>query len=48
MKKEDILIFIQKEFEENPEATSIDISKKYKIPLTIVEMFRRKIEKNMK
>lgn len=48
VKKEDILIFIQKEFEENPEATSIDISKKYKIPLTIVEAFRIRIEKNRK
>jgi hypothetical protein len=45
VKKEDIFIIIQKEFEDNPEATSIDISIKHKIPLTIVEMFRRKIEK---
>ena len=39
--KEDIITLIQKEVEGNPEATSIEISKKLRIPFTIVEMIRR-------
>ncbi|MCU5226736.1 MULTISPECIES: hypothetical protein [Bacillus cereus group] len=45
MKKKDILISIQKELEENPKATSLDISKKYRIPFIIVEIFRIRIVK---
>ncbi|MEX6702941.1 hypothetical protein ABS315_25655 [Peribacillus frigoritolerans] len=48
MKKEDIITLIQKEVEENSQATSIEISKKHRIPFTIIEVFRRKIEKKMK
>jgi hypothetical protein len=48
LKKEDIILLIQKEVEENPQATSIDISKKHRIPFTIVEMLRRRIGKNRK
>lgn len=47
MKKEDIITLIQKEVEGNPEVTNIDISQKYRIPFIIVNMFRRKFEKNM-
>ncbi|MBJ8107628.1 MULTISPECIES: hypothetical protein [Bacillus cereus group] len=45
MKKKDILVSIQKELEENPQTTSLDISKKYRIPFIIVEIFRIKIAK---
>lgn len=48
MKREDIITLIQKELDENPKATSMDISKKYRIPFKIVEIFRMKIAKNMK
>ncbi|MEX6702945.1 hypothetical protein ABS315_25675 [Peribacillus frigoritolerans] len=48
MKKEDIIPLIQKELEGNPQATSIEISKKHRIPFTIVEMLRRRIEKKLK
>ncbi|MGS0479784.1 hypothetical protein [Bacillus cereus] len=47
MKKEGILISIQKELEENPQATSLDISKKYRIPFIIVEIFRIRIAKKI-
>ncbi|MEI2311158.1 hypothetical protein [Bacillus nitratireducens] len=45
MKKKDILVSIQKELEENPQTTSLDISKKYRIPFIIVEIFRIKLAK---
>ncbi|MCR8861252.1 hypothetical protein [Bacillus pseudomycoides] len=45
MKKKDILVSIQKELRENPQATSLDISKKYRIPFIIVEIFRIRIAK---
>ncbi|MBF7148071.1 hypothetical protein [Bacillus toyonensis] len=47
MKKEDILISIQKELEENSQATSLDISKKHRIPFIIVEIFRIRIAKKL-
>jgi len=43
LKEEDIITLIQKELEENPQATSICISKKYHIPFKIIEIFRRRI-----
>jgi hypothetical protein len=45
LKKEDIINVIQKELGENSQVKSIEISKKYRIPFTIVEMFKRKLEK---
>jgi hypothetical protein len=35
---------IEKELEQNPEITSIDIAKKHRIPLVIVELLKRKIK----
>jgi hypothetical protein len=45
MKREQIQSILQKELEQNPEVTSIDIVKKHKLPLFIVEAFRRRMEK---
>ncbi|MDR4985918.1 hypothetical protein [Bacillus cereus] len=45
MREKDILISIQKELEENPQATSLYISQKYRIPFIIVEIFRIRIAK---
>lgn len=48
MKRENIQFILQNEWENNPEATSIDIAKKYKLSLFIVEAFRRRMEKTNK
>ncbi|MED4584654.1 hypothetical protein P9578_17920 [Brevibacillus choshinensis] len=45
MKKEDILFSIQKEMQDRPEVTSLEISQRYKIPFVIVEIFRLKLKK---
>jgi hypothetical protein len=45
VKRENIPSILQKEWEQNPETTSIDIAKKHKLPLFIVEAFRRRMEK---
>jgi hypothetical protein len=45
LRKADIIALIQKEVEENPHAASIEIAKKHRIPVTMVEMFRRKLAK---
>ena len=45
MKKEEILFLIRKELEEYPEVSSKEISQKYSIPITIVEIFRYMLEK---
>ena len=45
MKKEELMSVIQKELEGNPQTTSIDISKKHRIPLTAVHLLRRIAEK---
>jgi hypothetical protein len=45
VKRENIHFILQKELEQNPEVTSIDIAKKHKLPLFIVEVFRRRMEK---
>ncbi|HDR4464906.1 MULTISPECIES: hypothetical protein [Bacillus] len=47
MKKDDIITLIQKELEKNPQATSIDISKKHRIPFIIVEILRKKLDKKL-
>ena len=39
MIKEDIRILIKKELMKNPEASSIEIAKKCKIPVELVELF---------
>ncbi|MBU8878645.1 hypothetical protein BGM26_06535 [Bacillus sp. FJAT-29790] len=46
MKKEDIINLIKKELEVHPQMKSVDFYKKYRIPIPIVEFFRRSIEKN--
>lgn len=45
MKRENIKSILQKEWEQNPETTSIDIVKKYKLPFFVVEAFRKRMEK---
>lgn len=45
---EDVRYIIHKELEENPETTSLAISKKYRISFIIVEMFKRRIERKLK
>ncbi|WP_158302006.1 hypothetical protein [Paenibacillus mesophilus] len=47
MKKEDVIALIQKEVEENPQVTSIEISKKYGIPFYTVEIVRSRLAKNV-
>ncbi|MBJ7986917.1 MULTISPECIES: hypothetical protein [Bacillus] len=47
MKKEDFITLVQKELEEHPQATSIDISKKKQIPFKIVEIIRIKLAKKL-
>ncbi|MBU8906276.1 hypothetical protein [Desertibacillus haloalkaliphilus] len=46
MSEEKIIKLIQKELKKNPEVKNIDIFKKYKVPIVVIELFRRKIEKN--
>ncbi|MEF3304862.1 hypothetical protein [Paenibacillus sp. GYB003] len=46
MKRADIIALIQNELKENPHAASIEIAKKHRIPVTMVEVFRRKLAKN--
>lgn len=45
VKKEDIYSILQKEWEENPETTSIDIAKKHKLPFLVIEAFKKGIKK---
>jgi hypothetical protein len=47
LKKANIIALIQKEVEENPHVASIEISKKHRIPVTIVEAFRRSLSKKL-
>ena len=44
LKKEEIQAIIEKELEQNPEITSIDMAKKHRIPFPIVELLKRKIK----
>jgi hypothetical protein len=44
LKKEDIQAIMEKELEQNPEITSIDMAKKHRIPFSIVELLKRKIK----
>jgi hypothetical protein len=45
MNKSELLSIIQSELTSNPKVTSVDIAKKHKIPLIIVEIFKRRIDK---
>jgi len=45
MTKDELLSIIRKELTSDPLITSIYIAKKYKIPLNIVELFKRRISK---
>lgn len=47
MKKDDMMALIQKELEEHPQVTSIEIAKKHRIPFHIVQIFRNKIERKI-
>ncbi|MBY0087712.1 hypothetical protein HP567_019625 [Brevibacillus sp. M2.1A] len=44
MKKQDILRFIEKELQENSEATSLAISQKYNIPFILAEIYQIKLK----
>ncbi|WP_171646083.1 hypothetical protein [Paenibacillus phytorum] len=46
MNKEDISALIQKELEEHPQSTNLEIAQKYRVPLHIVQLFRNKLQKN--
>lgn len=48
MTKNELISKIQKELTENPKVTSIEIAKKHKIPLHIVEVYKRGILKGLK
>lgn len=45
MKKIDMFASVQKELQEKPEVTSVDISKKLGIPLVLAEIFQIKLKK---
>ncbi|MCY9578774.1 hypothetical protein [Paenibacillus alvei] len=48
MNKDELLSIIRKESTSNRPMDSIHIAKKYKIPLNIVELMRRRISKEQK
>ncbi|MFB6468834.1 hypothetical protein ACE38V_18925 [Cytobacillus sp. Hz8] len=45
MKSEIIFSILQKEWKQNLETTSIDIAKKDKLPLLIIEALKKRMEK---
>lgn len=48
MTKDELISIIQKELTENPLINGIEIAKKHKLPLHIVEMYRKRILKGQK
>lgn len=48
MNKDKLISIIKKELKNNPKATSIEIAKKHKIPLHIVELFKKMISSKQK
>lgn len=47
MTKDELISVIQKELVENPKADAVEIAKKHKIPLHIVEMYKRRLLKGL-
>lgn len=47
MRKNDIRAWIQKELDEHPDITSIQLAEKYRIPLHIVQMMKDKLLKGV-
>jgi hypothetical protein len=45
MTKEMLLSIIRNELLKNPNETSLNIAKKHKIPINIVELFKRRLSK---
>lgn len=43
MNKDELVSIIQKELKDNPKVTSLEIAVKHKIPVNIVDIFRRRI-----
>ncbi|MBT2728266.1 hypothetical protein J7E63_15130 [Bacillus sp. ISL-75] len=48
MTKNELLSIIRNELQNNPKETSLNIAKKIKIPINIVELFKRRITKEQK